>query len=88
MLRVRLDHTYLKDVHITPRPKLNGDHRHCPRCGAHLFQDGGDLGCLMCGWRESCYYYPDAEVISDTIYKQHAMHENSLANLLSSREKK
>ena len=24
----------------------------CPRCGGSLFEEGGDLVCLACGWRQ------------------------------------
>jgi hypothetical protein len=44
------------------RPKLNGDPRHCPRCGHLLFRDDADLACNMrCGWRESCYFKQDVD---------------------------
>ena len=52
--------SYFTNVSIQPRPKLNGDNRHCPRCGHLLFRDMNDLACsIRCGWRESCYFRDD-----------------------------
>jgi hypothetical protein len=45
----------------TFRPKLNGNHRRCPRCTGLLFKDIVDLFCLRCGWRESCYFKRDVD---------------------------
>ncbi|KPK22782.1 MAG: hypothetical protein AMJ70_05110 [Dehalococcoidia bacterium SG8_51_3] len=62
--------SYLKDVHIRPLERLNGDGL-CPHCGSiALVPDMGDLCCLFCGWREASYFYDHREEMAQDLIKR------------------
>ncbi len=66
---------YLIEVRYRPRPQLNGNSTRCPKCGRYggkLIRENTDLYCLVCGWRESCFFgYEkglDSNLIARLIY--------------------
>lgn len=56
--------SYFTDLDkVKPRVKLNGSTTICPKCGGLLLRDLNDLACINCGWRESCFYGAEYDVV-------------------------